>query len=235
MGGTMRLGLYPAVLAEGSLVRELVRAGHGGGASPAPLRGEQRLPRARSRRLGLRCSGLSPDGRLVEFVELARDVHPYFVGHPGAPGVPVPAHPAAPALPRPGRGRAGAFTGGPHRRGAAASAGRRRARDPGHEPAPGNTGPGQHRGQGRGQDRGRGHEGRDRGQEPSGRDWTAAARRRVSSGRWWATRGCAPRCFCHPADRPGADARRASWPKRDVVEHPGRSRSWRSTTTGRCC
>ena len=53
---------------------------------------------------GLVFSGTSPDGHLVEYVELPRDVHPYFVGHPGAPGVPVPADPRAPAVRRPGRG-----------------------------------------------------------------------------------------------------------------------------------
>ena len=62
---------------------------------------------ASSRRPGCVFSGTSPDGRLVEFVELPREVHPYFVGHPGPPGVPVPADPRAPAVRRPGRRRAG--------------------------------------------------------------------------------------------------------------------------------
>jgi CTP synthase len=45
---------------------------------------------------GLRCSGLSPDGRLVEFIELARDVHPYFVAtqaHPELLSRPTRPHP----------------------------------------------------------------------------------------------------------------------------------------------
>jgi CTP synthase len=45
---------------------------------------------------GLRCSGLSPDGRLVEFVELPRDVHPYFVAtqaHPELLSRPTRPHP----------------------------------------------------------------------------------------------------------------------------------------------
>ena len=58
-----------------------------------------------SSRPGLVFSGTSPDGRLVEYVELPRDVHPVLRRHPGAPGVPVPPGPRAPAVRRPGRGR----------------------------------------------------------------------------------------------------------------------------------
>ena len=46
LGGTMRLGLYPADLAEGTVVAGGVRRATGRGAAPAPLRGQQRLPRA---------------------------------------------------------------------------------------------------------------------------------------------------------------------------------------------
>jgi CTP synthase len=45
---------------------------------------------------GLRCSGLSPDGRLVEFVELPREVHPFFVAtqaHPELLSRPTRPHP----------------------------------------------------------------------------------------------------------------------------------------------
>jgi CTP synthase len=45
---------------------------------------------------GLVCSGLSPDGRLVEFVELPRDVHPFFVAtqaHPEFLSRPTRPHP----------------------------------------------------------------------------------------------------------------------------------------------
>jgi CTP synthase len=45
---------------------------------------------------GLRCSGLSPDGRLVEFVELSKDVHPYLVAtqaHPEFLSRPTRPHP----------------------------------------------------------------------------------------------------------------------------------------------
>jgi len=45
---------------------------------------------------GLKFSGLSPDGNLVEFVELTEDLHPYFVGtqaHPEFRSRPTNPHP----------------------------------------------------------------------------------------------------------------------------------------------
>jgi CTP synthase len=95
MGGTMRLGLYPADLAEGSLVRELYHAGK------AEERHRHRYEvnnsyRAQLEAAGMRFSGLSPDGRLVEYVELPRDVHPFFVGtqaHPEFRSRPTRPHP----------------------------------------------------------------------------------------------------------------------------------------------
>jgi CTP synthase len=95
MGGTMRLGLYPAMLAEGSLVRELY------GADVVEERHRHRYEvnnayREPLEQAGLACSGLSPDGRLVEFIELPRDVHPYFVAtqaHPEFLSRPNRAHP----------------------------------------------------------------------------------------------------------------------------------------------
>jgi CTP synthase len=95
MGGTMRLGLYPAVLAEGSLVRELY------GTDVVQERHRHRYEVNNAYRdileaAGLICSGLSPDGRLVEFVELPRDVHPYFVAtqaHPEFLSRPTRPHP----------------------------------------------------------------------------------------------------------------------------------------------
>src|SRR6266498_4173969 len=95
MGGTMRLGLYPALLAEGSLVRELY------GSDLVQERHRHRYEvnnayRETLERAGLRCSGLSPDGRLVEFVELPRSVHPYFVAtqaHPEFLSRPTRPHP----------------------------------------------------------------------------------------------------------------------------------------------
>jgi CTP synthase len=95
MGGTMRLGLYPAVLAEGSQVRQLY------GAEVVSERHRHRYEvnnayRPALEQAGLRCSGLSPDGRLVEFVELSRDLHPYCVAtqaHPEFLSRPTRPHP----------------------------------------------------------------------------------------------------------------------------------------------
>ena len=110
MGGTMRLGLYPAKLAEGSLVREVYGAAVRRRAAPAPLRGQQRLPRAaRGGRAGLlRHLAGRPAGRVRR---AAPRRAPVLRRHPGAPGVPVPADPAAPAVPRPDRGGAGPADG----------------------------------------------------------------------------------------------------------------------------
>jgi CTP synthase len=79
MGGTMRLGLYPAVLASGSLVSELY------GSNEIQERHRHRYEvnnkyREEIAQTGLIFSGLSPDAHLVEFVELSRDTHPYYVG-----------------------------------------------------------------------------------------------------------------------------------------------------------
>ncbi|RFU38547.1 CTP synthase [Actinomadura logoneensis] len=95
MGGTMRLGLYPADLAEGSIVRELY------GEAKASERHRHRYEvnnayRDRIEETGLRFSGLSPDGRLVEYVELPRETHPFFVGtqaHPEFRSRPTRPHP----------------------------------------------------------------------------------------------------------------------------------------------
>jgi CTP synthase len=95
MGGTMRLGLYPAKLAEGSLVREA----YGEPYVEERHRHRYEVNNDYRRRLddaGLVFSGTSPDGRLVEFVELPRDVHPFFVGtqaHPELRSRPTRAHP----------------------------------------------------------------------------------------------------------------------------------------------
>jgi CTP synthase len=96
MGGTMRLGLYPANLAEGSVVRELY-----GGAAKIEERHRHRYEvnnsyRDRLEAAGLVFSGTSPDGRLVEYVELPQEVHPFFVGtqaHPEFRSRPTRPHP----------------------------------------------------------------------------------------------------------------------------------------------
>jgi CTP synthase len=95
LGGTMRLGLYEAALAEGSLAAELY------GATTASERHRHRYEvsnryRDQIAESGLSFSGTSPDGELVEYVELARDVHPFYIAtqaHPelkSRPGTPHP-------------------------------------------------------------------------------------------------------------------------------------------------
>ncbi len=79
MGGTMRLGLYEAKLQPGSIVEQLY------GAKTASERHRHRYEVNNSYReqianKGLVFSGTSPDGNLVEYVELPRDVHPFYVG-----------------------------------------------------------------------------------------------------------------------------------------------------------
>ena len=95
MGGTMRLGLYPAELTPGSLVSELY------GATQIQERHRHRYEVNNSYRqvistTGIIFSGQSPDGHLVEFVELPREIHPYYVGtqaHPEFLSRPTQAHP----------------------------------------------------------------------------------------------------------------------------------------------
>ncbi len=95
MGGTMRLGLYPAALTPGSVVSGLY------GSTLINERHRHRYEVNNSYReviakTGIKFSGLSPDGHLVEFVELDRDVHPFYVGtqaHPEFLSRPTQAHP----------------------------------------------------------------------------------------------------------------------------------------------
>jgi CTP synthase len=95
MGGTMRLGLYPAVLAEGSVVGKMY------GADRVEERHRHRYEvnnkyRGDLEAAGLVFSGLSPDRELVEFVELPTDVHPYYVAtqaHPELRSRPTRPHP----------------------------------------------------------------------------------------------------------------------------------------------
>jgi CTP synthase len=95
LGGTMRLGTYPAKLAEGSVIA---------GAYGCLLVNERHRHRyevnndyrAQIEKAGLRFSGTSPDGSLVEFAELPADVHPYYVStqaHPEFLSRPTRAHP----------------------------------------------------------------------------------------------------------------------------------------------
>jgi CTP synthase len=95
LGGTMRLGLFPASLQAGSIVAELYGSTH------VDERHRHRFEvnnsyRDQLSKAGLVFSGTSPDDTLVEFVELPRDVHPFFVAtqaHPEFRSRPTRAHP----------------------------------------------------------------------------------------------------------------------------------------------
>ncbi|MEV8273015.1 CTP synthase [Microbacterium sp. NPDC077184] len=95
LGGTMRLGLYQADLAPGSLAEEVY------GAATASERHRHRYEvnnrfRDQIAEAGLTFSGLSPDRNLVEYVELPRDVHPYYIAtqaHPELRSRPTAPHP----------------------------------------------------------------------------------------------------------------------------------------------
>ena len=96
LGGTMRLGAWPCRLASGSLAQDVY-----GGADEISERHRHRYEfnpefRQRLEKEGLVFSGVSPDGKFVEMIELSRDVHPWFVGcqfHPEYKSQPLNAHP----------------------------------------------------------------------------------------------------------------------------------------------
>jgi CTP synthase len=93
MGGTMRLGAYPCRLARGSRAAEVY------GVAEVSERHRHRYEVSNAYRdlfvqNGMRLSGLSPDGQLVEIVELPN--HPWFVGcqfHPELQSRPTRPHP----------------------------------------------------------------------------------------------------------------------------------------------
>jgi len=95
MGGTMRLGLYEAKLKPGSIVAEVYES------ELVSERHRHRYEVNNSFRdeisaAGLVFSGTSPDDHLVEYVELPREVHPYYVAtqaHPEFRSRPTKAHP----------------------------------------------------------------------------------------------------------------------------------------------
>ena len=95
LGGTMRLGSYEAVLTPGSVVAQTY------GSELVTERHRHRYEvnnayRPRLEEAGLLISGTSPDSSLVEFVELPRDVHPYYVAtqaHPEFKSRPTRSHP----------------------------------------------------------------------------------------------------------------------------------------------
>ncbi|MCX2952035.1 CTP synthase [Lentzea sp. NEAU-D7] len=95
MGGTMRLGAYIAKLTPGSVVAQAY------GTTEVSERHRHRYEvnnayRGKLADAGLVFSGTSPDGRLVEFVELPADVHPFYAGtqaHPELKSRPTKPHP----------------------------------------------------------------------------------------------------------------------------------------------
>lgn len=95
LGGTMRLGAYPAVLEPGSIVARAYES------TEVSERHRHRYEvnnqyRDRIAESGLRFSGTSPDGHLVEFVEYPRETHRFIVGtqaHPELKSRPTRPHP----------------------------------------------------------------------------------------------------------------------------------------------
>lgn len=95
LGGTMRLGTYTAALKPGSIVAGVY------GSETSEERHRHRYEvnnnyREQIAEAGLVFSGTSPDGHLVEYVELPSDVHPYYVAtqaHPEFKSRPTKAHP----------------------------------------------------------------------------------------------------------------------------------------------
>ncbi len=117
LGGTMRLGAYPCVLKKDSLAEKLylefkgtVNAGEGlGGQQMESVDGQTLISERHRHRYefnneyrdvlrekGLVLSGESPDGHIVEMIEIPTEVHPYYIatqGHPEFKSRPNHAHP----------------------------------------------------------------------------------------------------------------------------------------------
>lgn len=95
LGGTMRLGSYPARLTKGSLVSHLY------GSEEISERHRHRFEvngayTDQLASVGLKTVGTSPDGTLTEFIELDRELHPFYVGtqaHPEFKSRPTRPHP----------------------------------------------------------------------------------------------------------------------------------------------
>jgi CTP synthase len=94
LGGTMRLGAYPAILARGSRVSGIYH-----GATEISERHRHRYEvntryKGRLEQRGMRFSGMSPDGLLPEMIEY--EEHPWFIGvqfHPELKSRPFEPHP----------------------------------------------------------------------------------------------------------------------------------------------
>jgi CTP synthase len=95
LGGTMRLGAWPCNLSDHSLAQEVY------GAEVISERHRHRYEfnpefRQTLEAAGLVFSGVSPDGKFVEMIELSRDEHPWFLAcqfHPEYKSKPLSAHP----------------------------------------------------------------------------------------------------------------------------------------------
>ncbi|MGW4536049.1 CTP synthase [Nocardia sp. NPDC004340] len=100
LGGTMRLGAYPAVLQKDSLVAQAY------GETEVSERHRHRYEvnntyRDKIAKSGLKFSGTSPNGHLVEFVEYPQNQHPFLVAtqaHPELKSRPTRPHPLFAAL-----------------------------------------------------------------------------------------------------------------------------------------
>jgi len=96
LGGTMRLGEWPCAIEPGTLAAEIYD-----GATEIGERHRHRYEfnpefRTTLEKEGLIFSGISPDGKFVEMIELPRETHPYFVAcqfHPEYKSKPLNAHP----------------------------------------------------------------------------------------------------------------------------------------------
>lgn len=93
IGGTLRLGAYPCILKEGSLAKQLY------GIQEISERHRHRYEvnndyREALTEAGLMLSGISPDGKIIEMIEISK--HPYFIAtqaHPEFKSRPDQAHP----------------------------------------------------------------------------------------------------------------------------------------------
>ena len=106
-GGTMRLGAYPCVLKKGSLASKLYASAKLSTLNSKLLTISERHrhryelayageTREALEKAGLKVSGTSPDGKLVEIVELPQSKHPYFIAgqfHPEFKSRPTIPHP----------------------------------------------------------------------------------------------------------------------------------------------
>lgn len=96
LGGTMRLGAYPATLQEGSVVAGVYSAVEVSERHRHRYEVNSAYREQITEGSGLVFSGTSPDGQLVEFVEYPKDVHPYLVAtqaHPEYKSRPTRPHP----------------------------------------------------------------------------------------------------------------------------------------------